>query len=605
MKRHFLCIVFCSVIAIVQGQQTGKLVILHTNDIHSKLRGFAPETEYTPLTVGDDSTVGGFARIASLISSEKAAAGENILVLDAGDFLMGTLFHHFEAEDGFQLRLMKMMGYDAVSIGNHEFDDGPETLARIIEAGAGGGEIPRMVLSNAVFNGKETGDDKLEALFGNGLVRTELIIDKPTLGLKIGIFALMGIDAADVAPAAVPVTFTSQIKAARRMVKRLKAEGCNMIICLSHSGLAVGSDGSFEGEDFRLAGKVKGIDLIISGHSHTRLDKPLVVKGIPIVQTGSYGENIGRITFIVDQGKVSLESFVLLPVDDSVQGDSGTEELIARRMEMIEDKLLARLGLSYNQVVAEAPFRLVCDEYGDLEGSNLGPLVADAIHSYVNRHSSQGTDISIVAAGVIRQAIEEGEQSVPDIFRVMSLGAGRDGVPGYPLSRVYVTGRELKNIAEILLVAWKSSPSNFIYYSGLEIWQNPDKGMLRKVHAIEIVGRDGTRERVDFSKDNQKLYSISANSYILEFVGIIKSMSFGLINVVPKNSDGTPIDDFGNAVINFAAEGENYREGKEWLALMEFLSAMPDTDGNGIPEITGYYRVPSPRVMSITKGMSK
>jgi len=270
-------------------------------------------------------------------------------------------------------------------------------------------------------------------------------------------------------------------------------------------------------------------------------------------------------------------------------------------MKMIDDELLQSLGFSYNQIVTEAPFRLVCDEYGDLEASNLGPLVADAIHSYVNRHSPAGSDISIVAAGVIRQSITAGHQSVPDIFRVMSLGAGKDGVPGYPLSRVYVTGRELKNIVEILLIAWKSSPSNYIYYSGLEVWHDPSKGMLRKVTSIEIVRPDGMRESVDFSKDNPRLYSISANSYILEFVGIIKSMSFGLINVVPKDAAGTPITDFGKAVINFAAEENGYSEGKEWIALIEYLSLMPDRNGNGIPEIDEYYRVPPPRVMSVPK----
>ena len=120
------------------SQQSGKLVILHTNDIHSKLRGFAPETDYTPLVTNDDQTVGGFARLAAAIAAEKLEGGDNTILLDAGDFMMGTLFHHFEAMDGFQLRLMKMMGYDLVGIGNHEFDFGPDILAQII-----GSEIGR------------------------------------------------------------------------------------------------------------------------------------------------------------------------------------------------------------------------------------------------------------------------------------------------------------------------------------------------------------------------------------------------------------------------------------------------------------------------------
>jgi 5'-nucleotidase / UDP-sugar diphosphatase len=599
MKRVTLIVIF-AIVCVAAGfaQQPGRLVILHSNDLHSKLRGFAPETAYTPLSTGDDATVGGFARLSTLIAGERTASGENLLVLDAGDFLMGTLFHHFEAEDGFQLRLMKSMGYDVVSIGNHEFDDGPETIAKIVEAGAANGKIPEMVLSNIVFNEKEPADDELEALFNSGVIRRNFIVERPELGLKIGIFALMGIDAADVAPAAAPVTFGKQIKIARKIVKELKANGCNMIICLSHSGLSKDKDGVMAGEDYKLASKVKGIDLIISGHTHTTLREPLMVKGIPIVQTGSYGGNLGRVTFNMVNGQPVFEKAELLAVNDEVQGDETVEAMIEERIAAINDRLLAEMELNYGKVIAESSFDLVCDEYGDLHASNLGPLVADAIHTYVNRHDGSGSDISIVAAGVIRDAIRPGEQSVADIFRVMSLGAGSDGVPGYPLSRVYVTGRELKNILEILMVAWKKSPSNFIYYSGVNVKYDPSKGMLRKITSVDIVQGNGSAFAVDLSKKSNKLYSITANSYILEFIGIIKSMSFGLINVVPKNEAGIPITDFKNAVINFGAGEGVYREGKEWLALIEFLSGMADTDGNGVANIDARYLKPAANIVA-------
>ncbi|MFO7575570.1 MAG: bifunctional UDP-sugar hydrolase/5'-nucleotidase [Bacteroidales bacterium] len=601
MKRFGFFMLLVMVSVLLAAQQTGKLFILHTNDLHSKLRGFAPETAYTPLVTGDDDTKGGFARLSSVIAAERSDAGDNLLVLDAGDFLMGTLFHHFEDADGFQLRLMKKMGYDVVSIGNHEFDAGPDHFAKIVEAARQNGEIPSMVLSNIEFSEKDAADDRLEKLYTDGAIGRSCVIEKPELGLKIGIFALMGIDADDVAPAASPVTFSKQIRSAKKMVKQLQNEGCNMIICLSHSGLAIDKNGDLTGEDYKLASKVNGIDLIISGHTHTKLSEALIVNGTPIVQTGAYGTNIGKVVFNVNGGVPVFESSGLKPVDDNIKGDAAIVALIEGRMKLIEKGLLAGLGLQYDKIIVESSFDLVCDEYGDLEGSNLGPLVADAIHNFVNRHSPDGSDISIVAAGVIRSPIVTGDQSVPDIFRVMSLGAGKDNVPGYPLSRVYVTGRELKSILEILMVAWKSSPSNYIYYSGIEVRQDPSKGLLRKIISADIVRPDGSRMAVDFSKGNQKLYSISANSYILEFVGIIKSMSFGLLNVVPKDEKGVPLTDFSMAVINFAGDETGYIEGKEWLALIEFLSEMPDSDGNGIPDIDEFYRKPPLRVIEVSK----
>jgi 5'-nucleotidase/UDP-sugar diphosphatase len=193
---------------------------------------------------------------------------------------------------------------------------------------------------------------------------------------------------------------------------------------------------------------------------------------------------------------------------------------------------------------------------------------------------------------VIRDDIVPGMQSAPDLFRVMSLGSGMDNVPGYPLSRLYVTGKELKSVLEILQVAYKSNPDNYCYYSGLRVEYNPDKGLLRKIKKIEIVHTDGSLSPVDFSKKNRTLYSVTANSYMLEFFGIIKKMSFGLINVIPKDINGNRINDMKMAVIDMNGNSEGVQEGKEWLALLEYLSSMKDINNNGIPDIDSKYARP-------------
>jgi 5'-nucleotidase len=224
--------------------------------------------------------------------------------------------------------------------------------------------------------------------------------------------------------------------------------------------------------------------------------------------------------------------------------------------------------------------------------SNLGPIVADAIYNYVNRHTVKGTDVSLVAAGMLFDRILPGVQAAADIFRVMPLGSGKDNVPGYPLSKIYVTGKELKSILEILQVTYKSSPDNYCYYSGFRVEYNPDYGLLRKIKKIEIIHSDGSRINVDFSKKNKSLYSVTTDSYTLGFIGIIKKTSFGLINVVPKDLNGNQVKDMGTAVIDMDEQKEGIQEGKEWLALVEFLGSMKDTNGNGIPDIDKRYAVP-------------
>lgn len=587
MKKVLFYLLTVVIAPVTFASQPQKIVILHTNDLHSRLQGYSPESAYSPLTVNDDKTIGGFSRIAAIIKNEKDAGGAVTIVADAGDFLMGTLFQSLEASTGFQLSLMRRMGYDVVCLGNHEFDFGPDKLADIIGSSKAKGEIPVVLCSNAVFNSRDKGDDKLEKLLAGNTLRKSFIMERNSI--KFGFFSLLGKVADHDAPYAPPVTFAKQVSVAKKMVKELKASGCDIIICLSHSGIEKNKKGEWDGEDVRLARAVPGINVILSGHTHTRLEKPLFVNGVTIVQTGEYGNYVGRLEMTYMDNKLVTDNYRLIPADDSIKGDEEIQQEINEQQNRVSSEILRPLGYEYEKPVAETDFRLECDVNGDFISSNLGPMVADAIHFYVNKHSNSGTDIAMVAAGVIRDNIVPGIQTAPDIFRIMSLGSGQDNVPGYPLACLYVTGKELKNILEILQVAYKSSPDNFCYYSGLRVEYNPNKGLLRKINKIEIISREGNRKIVDFSKKNNTLYSITANSYMLEFIGIIKKMSFGLINVVPKNAEGVRITDMKTSVIDMDEGTVGLQEGKEWLALMEYLASMPDTDGDSIPEIDRRY----------------
>lgn len=590
MKRALVFFVFFVTVIIVKGQTEKEITILHTNDLHSRLMGYAPESEYSPLTVNDDKTVGGFARIASIIKAEKESNKGIILVLDAGDFMMGTLFPSLEKKYGFQLRLMKEMGYDIAGIGNHEFEFGPEWLSSVIRTSANNGEIPSLLIGNAKFDKKDSRDDELEKEVSEKLINRRLIITRD--GIKIGFFSILGKDAVRVAPNAIPVTFEKQSSFAKKMVKELHAEKCDIIICISHSGVTKEKNGEWGGEDVELAREVKGIDLIIGGHTHTKLEQPIIVNGIPIVQTGEFGQFVGCMKLSYSPEKLKVESYKLIPVNDNIAGDEHINRLIEEEKERINLEVLKPLGMDYNKPVVESAFRLEGNDIGDYLNSNIGPLIADAIRYYVNSHNRKGTDISMVAAGMIFDKIVPGIQTAPDIFRVMPLGSGNDNVPGYALSRLYVTGKELKSILEILQVAGKSKPEDYCYYSGLRVIYDPEKGLFKKIKKIEILHPDGNMVNVDFSKKNRSLYSVTADSYMLEFIGIIKKMSFGLINVVPKDAAGNKVKDMGTTVIDMDEIRDGVQEGKEWLALMEFLSSMKDTNGNGIPDIDRKYAVP-------------
>jgi 5'-nucleotidase len=597
MKLRILFALFLTAALVtVNAQESRRLIILHTNDFHSHLQGYAPESAYTPLAIDGDPTVGGFSRIAGIITETKTENPNSTLVLDAGDCLMGTLFQALEPETGFQLSIMKKAGYDIVALGNHDFDFGPQKYAAIVRNAAKKGEIPVLLAGNAVTDPDNQGDNEFEALVNEGMIKKYIITERE--GLKIGIFSLLGKDADESAPYAPPVTFGKIIPAAKKLVKELKNEGCDVIICLSHSGVTRDKKGEWTGEDVKLAKKVKGIDLIISAHIHILLKEPLVVKGVPIVAVGDNGRFVGRVELLAGNGKVKLDRYEAIPVDDRVKAQSEIQTAIVAQQEIINEAILNPLGLTCDMPVAIAPYSISHSELADAAGSNLGPLVADAIYNYVNSEGP-GADIAIVAAGVIRDPIQPGVQSVADIFRVMSLGEGKDKVPGYALSKMWVTGKELKNITEILLFTSASAPSNYPYYSHLRIEYNPDGRLFNKVRKIELTDRQGNVSEVNTSKDDTTLYSIVANSYMADNLSLVKKKTLGLIKVEPKDAGGNLVTDLGTAVADFNPAMEGIQEGKEWLALLKYLSQFEKAGGEELPVIPDNYRNPERSLVEV------
>ena len=169
----FIRILFFAVLLVSAEVFAGdrEITILHTNDLHSHILGFSPNIDYRPDRVGGDATKGGWARIATVLKREREKRNHPVLALDAGDFLMGSLFHMLAREEAMELRLMKEMGYDALTLGNHEFDLKPKGLARILGAAAAKGGMPPIVFSNAVFSKESDRDDALEEVFNKGMVK--------------------------------------------------------------------------------------------------------------------------------------------------------------------------------------------------------------------------------------------------------------------------------------------------------------------------------------------------------------------------------------------------------------------------------------------------
>ena len=371
------------------------LHILHTNDWHSRLE---PVDKYnatcTPEADAAGECFGGVARLKTLVDRLRGdLAGEHVLLLDAGDQFQGSLM--YTAYKGAEVaEIMTRLGYQAMAVGNHEFDDGPVNLARFIDG-----------VSFPVVSGNL--DLTTEPAL-SGKIADRVVIDMG--GLKVGIVSALATDTVDTSSPGPNVVFEDEIAAMTADVAALEAEGVTHVIGLTHVGLPV---------DVTLAEAVPGLDAIVGGHSHTLLSNtaegavgpyPLMVGEVPVVTAMAYSRYLGHLTLTFDDaGKVTAATGDVIPLDASVVNDP---EIAARVTELA-------------QPFVELKARVVGQTAAPIDGSSdscrkmeceMGNLVADAMLDAVR---GQGVTIALTNGGGLRAGIEAGEITMGDVLTVL------------------------------------------------------------------------------------------------------------------------------------------------------------------------------------------
>ncbi len=576
------------------------LTIIHTNDLQSRLLGFGPNRAYTPLTLNDDQTLGGIARVATVIKTLKQKSPETTLVIDGGDVLMGTLFHTIAREESPELRLLNAIGYDAIALGNHEFDFRPLGLAQIINAALAKGSIPALLCANAVFNPTDARDDSLQSLFTRGVVRPYQVFTKN--GLRLGVFGLLGMAAAEVGPFAAPVTFADPIATAKRIVKTLKEnERVDVIICASHGGVRWNAaDNKWEGEDIALAAEVPEIDVVVGGHSHTFLAQPIVVNNTPVVQAGSEGRYVGVLNFKIENNIIITTDYHSVAINDSIAADRDIQTQVDQYQGIINQKILQPHGFAFDQTLLETGFDLKIKE----DNSNLGDLVSDAIRWRIDQYEyhpdapETRTVIAVASNGLIRDDIVPGLQQVSDLFRVVPLGIGElDDAPGFGLVSFYLTAPELKKAFEVVTTVYPRKGSDFfLQISGAKFRYNPNRVPFDRVMDIELADSAGVFAPLELSANNKKLYKVGCDFFVGAFINIVGDFTSGLLTMVPKDRSGQPITDLTKALIDAHPEIAGVQETKEWTAFLDYVRRFPDANGNNIPDMPERYRLPQGRI---------
>lgn len=592
-----LCVLPVGAVAEGCTQETNVTTILFTHDLHS---------HFLPQSTAEGGESGGYARLKTVIDGERAMNPDALLV-DGGDFSIGSLIQTLYTTQAAELRTMGAMGYDAVTIGNHEFDHKGVGFAEMLNSAKAAQQAAvelllvdarpledmdaykerfghvTPVLPTLLEANYAPADDNPDRAFIRSAMENYGVTDCMTLergGVTYGLFGLMGVDSDECAPTS-GFTRTDAAKAAKRCVETLKGEGAEIIVCLSHSGTG---DSLASSEDEELAKAVDGIDVIVSGHTHSTLAEPLVVNDTYIVSSGPYCQNLGSLTFSWDDGgEKRLLDYRLIPIDETVAENPEIAGLVEQWKDMVGETYLARYGLTYDEVLTHTDYDLTTPASAVQENNGLGTLVSDAFlwadRTLNAAYADSPHTVSVTADGVLRANLPAGDLTAAMAFDVLSMGVGEDGTSGFPLVAVYLTGKELKAAMEVDASVTPIMPAAQLYMSGAKYAFNTKRMFFNRVYdaALTDVTFDESGTGNAYEIDDNALYRVVTGMYSAQMLGTVKSKSMGLLSLEPKQANGAPVTDFADCILY----DENGNELKEWYALAAYLEQFGE---DGLPD---------------------
>ncbi|MCT8159035.1 bifunctional metallophosphatase/5'-nucleotidase [Pseudoruegeria sp. SHC-113] len=482
------------------------LTILHTNDFHAR---FEPISKYDSGCSEEDNTAGecfgGSARLVTAVADARARSNNSILV-DGGDQFQGTLYYTYY-KGKVAAEMMNKLGYDAMTVGNHEFDDGPEVLRGFMDAV----EFP-VLMSNADISG--------EPALADTLMKSTVIEQG---GEKIGLIGLTPQNTDELASPGKNITFSDPVPAVQAEVDKLTAEGVNKIIVLSHSGYGV---------DQRVAAETTGVDVIVGGHSNTLLSNtndraagpyPTMVNGVAIVQAYAYGKFLGELNVTFDDdGNLTEAVGEPLVMDGAVAEDAVTKARIVELgapLEEIRQKVVGAAGAAIegNRDVCRA---MECA---------MGNLVADAM---LERVKDQGVQIAFANSGGLRASIDEGDVTMGEVLTVLPFQN--------TLSTFQIKGAGLLAALENGVSQVEEGAGRFPQVSGMKFTWDP-AGVASESRITEVMVADGDGF---VPLDPEATYAVVTNNYVRNGGDGYKMFS----------SDGMNAYDYGPDLADVVAE---------------------------------------------------
>jgi 5'-nucleotidase / UDP-sugar diphosphatase len=465
-------------VLLLAGSAFGQTItILHFNDTHSNL---APVGPRDPSLQG---TQGGVARMASCIGSIKAAE-DNVLTLHAGDSFIGDLFFNTTYGAG-ELSLLRAIGVDAMTVGNHEFDLRPSTLYGAVAYAFRNGGFP---LLSANLDLSAPAVAPLRSFIFPSMTRT-------IGGVKIGVFGLTTPATNLLSNPSPAVVSPDVLTIAQNTAAALRADGCRIVLLLSHCGIRI---------DRQLAYAVPELDAVIGGHDHLALDTPEFItdalgRSTPVVQAGAHYRFLGELRFNVQPGAVSYLDYRLLPVTSAIPEYAPVAGAVNAMIAGIE----GIYGPVYSQKISKAS-ALIEEVAHPAAGvgahdTPAGDLITDAFRQ------AMGTDIAVCAGGSIAQPLYPGPLVAADVFRMLGYGFNTDNGLGYRMATFSISGAALWAGLEFGLSEAEYDDEFFMQVAGMKYWFDLDKPAMSRLVKVRIGNAPLQPDR---------MYTVAANEFV-------------------------------------------------------------------------------------------
>lgn len=412
---------------VLQSQQV-EINIISVNDTHSNLTpGGARDSELK-------GTIGGMARATSVIG-EAMQNDTNTLLLHAGDFFIGDLWFYLNY-GVLEIEWMKMMGFDAITLGNHEFDGTVDMITGVLAMGLAENEIP--VLSANL----EAKTEKGELLAG--MVVPHII--KEINGIKVGIFGMTS-PVANMTSLSLPDVYVmdedaeTTIMIAGGQVQALKEQGCDVIIFLSHLGFQF---------DSAIASNIPMIDLIIGAHDHFSFEEAVVIGNTSIIQSGAFFQQMGKTKLTLVDKQITKVDYQLVNLDSNIPEEPIVSGLLSAQIDSQDEQIKALFTLPI-AICEEDIIEHTSDIFSDGEKSTgVGNIVSNAFKSFGK------TDIGFTTGGLTAQKLYKGPIVGQDVVRMLGYELNETSGIGYNMVTFNIKGSELKKGIEICLGAMAS-----------------------------------------------------------------------------------------------------------------------------------------------------